>query len=300
MFNASALAVVALAGLVLVACARHHNDPGRESALPQNGHVLLADQRFSPSGWPQALYADVYIPDGDQETWPAVLVVHGGGWERRSREDMARIARQLADRGFVAVNIDHRFAPAFQFPAQLHDVQLALDWMRDQAGQLQIDPDRIAGLGFSSGAHLVALAVLVAGTDAELNLDHGPPEQGFFAVVVGGTPSDFGLFSDGRLLRQLMGTTADEAPQAYRDASPIGHVHPAAPPFFLFHGSLDRLVPFEHSEVLYEALIEQGVHAELYRMRLRGHASAFITSGGALREATRFLHEMAGRAGDGE
>lgn len=176
MSNSIVFSLSLLACLVLTGCARHLNDPGRDISVPDKGHVVLADQRFSPSDWPQALYADVYIPDGNSAdggsaAWPAVLVVHGGGWERRSREDMTRISRRLADRGFVAVNIDYRFAPEYRFPAQLHDVQIAHRWMRDEASRLRIDPDRIAGLGFSSGAHLVALAGLVAGTDSSLNAE---------------------------------------------------------------------------------------------------------------------------------
>ena len=309
MSNSIGFLAVLLAFLVLAGCARHLNDPGRDVVLPQKGHVVLADQRFSPPDWPQALYADVYIPDGNspdgdirddnRAAWPAVLVVHGGGWERRSREDMTRIARRLADRGFVAVNIDYRFAPEYRFPAQLHDVQVALEWMRDEAKRLRIDPERIAGLGFSSGAHLVALAGLVAGTDSSLNADYGPSDDGFFAVVAGGIPSDFGLFSGGKLLRQLMGARQDEAPEAYRTASPITHVHADAPPFFLFHGTLDQLVPFEHAQVLYDALLEEGVHVELYRMRLRGHVTSFLIRGGAMRQAIAFLHEMARRRPDG-
>jgi len=305
MTNSIAFPLVLLACLVLVGCARHLNDPGRDISVPDKGHVVLADQRFSPPDWPQALYADVYIPDGNgpdgnPAAWPAVLVVHGGGWERRSREDMTSISRRLADRGFVAVNIDYRFAPGYRFPAQLHDVQIAHRWMRDEASRLRIDPERIAGLGFSSGAHLVALAALVAGTGSPLNAEYGPDDDGYFAVVVGGIPSDFSLFSGGKLLRQLMGARQDEAPEAYAAASPVTHVHDDAPPFFIFHGTLDQTVPFEHARVLYEALREHGVHAELFRMRLRGHVTSFLTRGGAMRSAVAFLHDMAGRQGDGE
>lgn len=289
-----------LACLVLAGCARHYNDPGLDPALPDTGYRQLTEQRFSPPDWPQALFADVYIPDGERAAWPAVLVVHGGGWEGRSRDDMTGIARRLADRGFVAVNIDYRFAPEFRFPAQVHDVQLAMAWMRDEAERLRIDPDRIAGLGYSSGAHLVALAGLVAGTDSPLNEKYGPEDQGFFAVVAGGIPSDFSLFNDGRLIRQLIGAPRAEAPEAYRAASPIEHVHADAPPFFLFHGAMDKLVPFEHAEVLHEALLAHDVHSELYRMRLRGHVSAFVFRGGAMRQAVIFLHAMADRQEGGD
>jgi len=287
---------VLVACLGLAGCARHYNDAGLDPVLPDTGYRQLTEQRFTPPDWPQALFADVYIPDGERAAWPGVLVVHGGGWEGRGRDDMTGISRRLADRGFVAVNIDYRFAPEFRFPAQVHDVQVALAWMRDEAERLRIDPDRIAGLGYSSGAHLVALAGLVAGTDSPLNEEYGPEDQGLFAVVAGGIPSDFSLFNDGRLIRQLIGAPRAEAPEAYRAASPIEHVHADAPPFFLFHGALDKLVPFEHAEVLHEALLAHGVHSELYRMRLRGHLGAFVFRGGAVRRAASFLHAMA----DGE
>lgn len=286
--------------LLLACCAIHLNDPGRDLSFPQTGHVVLADQHFSPPDWPQALYADVYIPEGDRAAWPAVLVVHGGGWERRSRDDMTSISERLADRGFVAVNIDYRFAPEYCFPAQLHDLQIAYRWMGEEAARLRIDPDRIAGLGFSSGAHLVALAGLVAGTDSALNAEYGPKDGGYFAVVVGGIPSDFSLFSGGKLLQQLMGARQDEAPEAYAAASPVTHVHDDAPPFFIFHGTLDQTVPFEHARVLYEALLEHGVHAELFRMRLRGHVTSFLFRGDAMQSAIAFLHDMAGRQADGQ
>src|SRR6056297_581141 len=252
---------VLVACLLLAGCARHYNDAGLDPALPDNGYRELREQQFSPPDWPQALFADVYIPNGEREG--------------RSRDDMTGISRRLADRGFVAVKIDYRFAPEFRFPAQVHDVQVALAWMRTKAERLRIDPDRIAGLGYSSGAHLVALAGLVAGTDSPLNEEYGPEDQGFFAVVAGGIPSDFSLFNDGRLIRQLIGAPRAEAPEAYRAAAPIEHVH---------------------AEVLHEALLGHGVHSELYRMRLRGHLGAYVFRGGAVRQAMIFMHAMA----DGE
>ena len=54
-------------------------------------------------------------------------------------------------------------------------------------------------------------------------------------------------------------------------------------------------MPFEHAQVLYDALLEEGVHAELYRMRLRGHVTSFLIRGGAMRQAIGFLHDMAER-----
>lgn len=79
---------------------------------------------------------------------PAALLVHGGGWQRRSPDDMDEIAKRLAERGYVTVNIAYRFAPTYRFPAQFHDLQQAMGWIHERADAWRIDTDRIAGIAF--------------------------------------------------------------------------------------------------------------------------------------------------------
>lgn len=251
--------------------------------------TVTESQRYSPGGWSKALYADIFQPDRPGPN-PAVLMVHGGGWEGRHRSDMEARARQIARAGFVVVNIDHRFAPANRFPAQLHDVQQAMHWIHDNAGQYGIDPRRISAYGYSSGAHLVSLLALVAGQGGELDTPYGGEKTRPVAVVAGGIPSDLTKFDSGRRLIQLLGGREEEMPERYRRASPVFHVHDQAPPFFLFHGTLDGLVPFDHSEDFHQALRDAGVTSELYPVRMRGHFLTFLMAGGATEEAINFLY----------
>jgi len=247
--------------------------------------------RFSPGDWPEALFADLYLPTGQvsQRRYPVVLMVHGGGWQRRSREDMAWIAEEVASHRFAVMNIDYRFAPKHTFPAQLHDLQLARQWLNRHAGEYHLDPNQVSGFGFSSGAHLIALMALVASSDSDLNQPHGGPETRLNAVVTGGLPSDLMAFGSGKLIRQFLGGEQQEMPETYRKASPISHVTVNAPPFFLFHGAMDMLVPFGQAERFREALEDHQVHSELYEMHLRGHVTSFLTAGDAVDEAIGFL-----------
>ncbi|MGO2240520.1 MAG: alpha/beta hydrolase [Halomonas sp.] len=91
---------------------------------------------------------------------PAALLVHGGGWRNRTPEDMQSIAEQLAGQGYVAVNIEYRFVPEYRFATQLHDLQQAMAWIHANAEEWQVDTNRIVGVGYSSGAHLVSLLAL--------------------------------------------------------------------------------------------------------------------------------------------
>ncbi|SFM55105.1 alpha/beta hydrolase [Marinobacter pelagius] len=287
------LAALIMGGLLLAGCASHDKARQEPVALPETGYEVRSPVRFSPDDWPEPLFADLYLPQRPDPA-PAVLLVHGGGWERRSREDMTWIAEELAGRGFAVMNIDYRFAPEYTFPAQLHDLQVAMRWLRQQATTYRIDPDAISAFGFSSGAHLVSLLALTSDPRNPLSKPHGGPGARPVAVVAGGIPSDLRRFDSGRLIRQFLGGTEQEKPEIYRLASPMAHVSPDAPPFFLFHGNLDMLVPPEQAEEFHNALLAKGVHSELYLMHLRGHITSFLTAGNAVEQATEFLVRFGG------
>ncbi len=279
------------ASVLLSACVSYTANDQAEATLTRTPYQVIENQLYTPPDWPQALHADIYQPEGDQLR-PAVLVVHGGAWTRRSRDDMRGTAKQLAARGFVAVNISYRFAPEHLFPAQLHDMQQAMRWIHDNAGTYNIDTSRIAAMGYSSGAHLVSLLALVAGTGDELDSPYGGAITRPAAVVAGGTPSDLRKFEGGTLVPQFLGGTIKEVPELYAQASPVVHIHDRAPPFFIYHGSADMLVSADHASDFYQALQDSGIPSELYIMRLQGHVTAFLTSGFAVKESMRFLQRV--------
>ena len=289
------LAIILLGLYTLSGCASHQPRHSAEALPAAVAVTLVEDIVFSPPDWPQALAADLYLPD-TQGLRPAVLMVHGGGWERRSRNDMHWVAQRVARRGFVVMNIDYRFAPEHTFPAQLHDVQIAMQWLLAHSEHHGVDPERITAFGFSSGAHLVSLMATVASNGSPLNEPFGGPQTRPVAVVAGGLPSDLQAFGDGRLLRQFLGGRQDDMPERYAQASPRYQLTAAAPPFFLFHGGMDLLVPVTQATGFVEALDEQGVEHEFYRMHLRGHVSSFLTARVAVNRATAFLLQYAGDA----
>ncbi|MCL7942673.1 alpha/beta hydrolase [Marinobacter sp. ATCH36] len=280
------LAIVA--GAALTACASHENAPEQSVPKPETGFETQSNITFSPDGWPQSLQADLYLPRGEKPM-PAALLVHGGGWERRSREDMNWIAEHLASRGFAVMNIDYRFAPEYTFPAQLYDLQVAMSWLHSQADTHHLDRNAISAFGFSSGAHLVSLMALVAESGHPLNQPHGGEHAKPVAVVAGGLPGDLRAFGSGKLIRQFLDGEQEDIPGVYQAASPITHITTGAPPFFLFHGAQDMLVPASQAKEFRARLTDHGVESELYLMHLRGHITSFLTAGDAVEKATDFL-----------
>ncbi|KPQ30701.1 MAG: Esterase/lipase [Marinobacter excellens HL-55] len=272
----------------LSGCASHSPTPAQSADMPETRFDVHPSISFSPETWPQELFADLYVPAIAGEA-PVVLMAHGGGWERRSRADMTSVAEALASQGFAVLNVDYRFAPEYTFPAQLHDLQVARQWIRQHAEHYGLDANRVSGFGFSSGAHLMALLATVASTDSDLNTPHGGPDTRLQAVVAGGLPSDLPAFGSGKLLRQFLGSDLKANPERYQQASPISHVSASTPPFFLFHGTMDMLVPFAQAERFAQVLADNGVYHEVYKMHLRGHVTSFLTAGNAVERAAQFL-----------
>ena len=102
------------------------------------------------------LQLDIYRPDGRAPV-PAVLIVHGGGWEEGSRQMERPLAQQLAARGFAAIPVSYRLGAKGRFPAPLDDLKAAVRWVRSHASDYGIDPTRIGAIGGSAGGQLVAL-----------------------------------------------------------------------------------------------------------------------------------------------
>ncbi|MDB5972294.1 MAG: Acetyl esterase/lipase [Hydrocarboniphaga sp.] len=265
-------------------CTSYQGRPG--GLAPQRvdtDYEVRRDVVFTPPDWPQALKADVYVPKG-KGPFPAVLVIHGGGWDSGDREQVAGIARRVAARGYVAVNATYRLAPGSISPAQFQDVQQAVLWMRANAAVYRIDPQRIAAFGYSAGAHLAALLGGI-GESGPL----GKPGAAVQAVVAGGTPTDLSKWPAGKLVPQLIGGDRAHKPAEYQAASPVTCVDAGDPPVFLYHGGMDSLVPIDHAED-YKALLDAaGVPCELFVLRGRGHILAFLSDGPAVEAGIEFL-----------
>ena len=74
------------------------------------------------------LTMDVYRP-ASPGSYPAVVQIYGGAWQRGAPASNTAFASYLASRGYVVFAIDYRHAPRWPWPAQLADVRAALSWI---------------------------------------------------------------------------------------------------------------------------------------------------------------------------
>ncbi len=244
-------------------------------------HQRTRNVIFTPPDWPARVPADLYRPEQDEPA-PAVLLLHGGGWPGGdTRWHMNATARKLAKRGYFVMNATYRQSLHWSYPAPLEDVQEALRWMRENAGEQGIDPNRIAVFGYSAGGYLGTLAAL----------KEGPRGHGVKAIVAGGSPLDMSLYPNADVVARFFGGKYDDIPEVFAEASPVNHVKKNSAPVFLYHGWKDVLVQPEHTLRLHDALVEQNVPHEIFWLRKRGHITAFLMPSGAVDAAIDFLDD---------
>lgn len=228
---------------------------------------------------------DVYRPAAGTANAPVLLQIHGGAWMVGSKNTQGRpLMNALARAGWVCVAINYRLSPWAKYPDHLVDCKLALRWIREHIAELGGDPDRVVVTGGSAGGHLAAMVALTA-NDPRFQPDFEHVDTSVVASVpVYGAYDLEELFRTrwrrlGRRVSSFMGrlvigapTSTPEGIAAYRDASPVEHVHPDAPPFLIVHGTLDNLVPAGQARRFASLLTDAGVDAVLVELDGAPHA----------------------------
>lgn len=216
------------------------------------------------------LKLDLYLPEKRNGLAPAILSVVGGGWRSTDKAGYAEAGKDLATAGFAAAAITYRSTTDTIAPGNVYDCKAGVRWLRANAGQYGIDPDRIGALGGSAGGHLVALLGTTNGKP-ELEGDGGNPTQSSAvqAVCEFCGPTDLKLSSQPAfrqkypLLCECEDALLGGRMELARLVSPLLHVSRATVPMKIVHGDKDDIVPLEESLVFQEALQKHGVPVEV-------------------------------------
>lgn len=198
----------------------------------------VADLSYGDAGRRNLL--DVYRRRSHPSGGSVLVYLHGGGYSSGRKNREARpLLYQLASQGWVCISANYRLRPTATFPDHLVDVKRVIAWVREHGHEYGADPAVVFVAGSSAGGHLASIAALTPNDPAL--------QPGFEDVdtSVSGVVCLYGYY--GRYYSDP--STARLAP-----TSPVDHVRPDAPPFFVAHGDRDTLVPVEGARLFVESL----------------------------------------------
>jgi acetyl esterase/lipase len=154
--------------------------------VPRGGYRLAADRAYGASPRQRL---DAYIPDGTARPAPAALFFCGGSWRRGAKGMYRFVGQALASRGFVAAIPDYRVFPEVSFPGFLEDGGAAFASVRDHAGEIGADPDRLFLMGHSAGAYIAAMLTLDGRWLGAVGLDPRRATSGAWSALPAPTTS---------------------------------------------------------------------------------------------------------------
>jgi acetyl esterase/lipase len=283
MKSASRLLALASICMTVQAQAQSQSQPQTYEVTTQTGVPFVEHDGVKLAG-------DLYLPKGRDKA-PVVIAVHGGGWQIGNPKFYQHWGSYLAKNGYAVFAVSYRLSKpgAKTFPGAVYDVKSAIQFVRANAAQLGVDPDRIALMGDSAGAHLVSLVAL-AGDEPPFSSEYRSDPHAATPANVKAVVGFYGVYDmqaqwlhdqiarpRDQITEKFLGVSPMQSRRTYFDASPMSYAtvdkrEKTGTRFLLLHGTHDDIVdPQTQSQAFLAALKQAGFFVRTIVVPGAGH-----------------------------
>ncbi|RXM42288.1 alpha/beta hydrolase [Flavobacterium sp. YO64] len=190
----------------------------------------------------RTLHLDAFV-NKKQKQNPAVIMIHGGGWRSGNKSQMNPLGQEIASKGYSCFTIEYRLSLEAKYPYGVYDVKNAIRFIKDNAKKFNVDPNKIAVLGCSSGGQMAALI----GTTNGISAFDDPSNKSKSSSKVNAIINVDGILafrhpesSEGEMASFWLGGSYEEKTENWKNASALSHANKNTPPILFINSSIDR------------------------------------------------------------
>ncbi|AEW02151.1 hypothetical protein A4D02_34300 [Niastella koreensis] len=228
---------------------------------------------YIPAGGKYIRWANAFYPAGkSKEKYPAIVIIHGGGWRSGYPEQHNPLAQHLAARGYVCFTPSYALSTYRQYPQAIYDLKRFLRWLIEHADKYHVDTSKITVLGFSAGGELAAFLSTTIGDpkfEGPIYDKKGPTTAPIHALVdIDGTLSfthpETGEGDDSKKISAAtywLGYSKKDSLALWNEASPLTHVGPHTPPTLFINSGVARM--HAGREVFIKVLNQYNIYSEV-------------------------------------
>lgn len=219
----------------------------------------------------------------ENEKFPLLIFIPGSAWYRQEMYNSIPNYAKLAERGMVTAIVQYRESTLSPFPAQVYDVNNAINFLIEKADEFHIDVTKIFIMGNSSGGHIALITSFMKAHGiicGDYNMKGTIAESASTDMFLSDLenkdmpewmPKDFRPIHD--LLKvNKISDNIELAKQASCESYISKDI--TLPPVLLIHGNADNQVNIKHSQQLYLQLKNADKDVTFYELEGCNHGGA--------------------------